>query len=149
MKKAILVLLAALIFLTEIAPAGHAGAESPNAQETFGIIGAMDIEVNSLKAAMNITATTIIADMEFCEGTLGETRVVVVKCGVGKVNAAICAHTLINIFGCTKIINTGVAGSLDNEIDIGDIVISTDAVQHDFDASAVGFSKGEIPYTGH
>ena len=86
--------------------------------------------------------------MEFCEGTLGEKKVVIVKCGVGKVNAGICANTLINDFGCSKIINTGVAGSLDNRIDIGDIVVSADAVQHDFDASVLGFAKGEIPYTG-
>ena len=67
---------------------------------------------------------------------------------MGKVNAGICSNTLINDFGCTKIINTGVAGSLDNQIDIGDFVISTDAVQHDFNAEAIGFKKGEIPYTG-
>jgi len=67
---------------------------------------------------------------------------------MGKVNAGICAHTLINDFGCTKIINTGVAGSLDNAIDIGDIVVSTDAVQHDFDVTPIGFERGEIPYTG-
>ena len=72
----------------------------------------------------------------------------IVKCGMGKVNAGICANTLINNFGCTKIINTGVAGSLDNNIDIGDIVVSVDAVQHDFDVSPIGFEKGEIPYTG-
>ena len=67
---------------------------------------------------------------------------------MGKVNAGICAHTLIREFGCTKIINTGVAGSLDARIDIGDIVVSTDAVQHDFTVEAIGFQKGEIPYTG-
>ena len=67
---------------------------------------------------------------------------------MGKVNAGICSNTLINDFGCTKIINTGAAGSLDNQIDIGDFVISTDAVQHDFDVEAIGFKKGEIPYTG-
>ena len=63
-------------------------------------------------------------------------------------NAGICASTLINQYGCTRIINTGVAGSLDNQIDIGDIVVSTDAVQHDFTVEAIGFEKGEIPYTG-
>ncbi|MBR0415327.1 MAG: 5'-methylthioadenosine/adenosylhomocysteine nucleosidase [Clostridia bacterium] len=118
------------------------------AGEIIGIIGAMDSEVNSLKKAAKITKTTKIADMEFCEGTLGEKNVVIVKCGMGKVNAGICAHTLINDFACTKIINTGVAGSLDNQIDIGDIVVSVDAVQHDFTVEAIGFQKGEIPYTG-
>ena len=116
--------------------------------DTIGIIGAMDVEVSSLKEAADITKTTKIAEMEFCEGTLGEKNVVIVKCGMGKVNAGICANTLINDFGCTKVINTGVAGSLDNQIDIGDIVVSTDAVQHDYDVEAIGFAKGEIPYTG-
>ncbi|MBE6818886.1 MAG: 5'-methylthioadenosine/adenosylhomocysteine nucleosidase [Ruminococcaceae bacterium] len=124
--------------------------KDPDAQpkEVIGIIGAMDVEVNALKKAANITGTTKIAEMEFCEGKLGEKNVVIVKCGMGKVNAGICAHTLINDFACTKIINTGVAGSLDNRIDIGDIVVSVDAVQHDFTVEAIGFQKGEIPYTG-
>ena len=116
--------------------------------ETIGIIGAMDVEVTSLKESAEITKSTKIAEMDFCEGKLGEKNVVIVKCGMGKVNAGICAHTLINDFGCTKIINTGVAGSLDNKIDIGDIVVSTDAVQHDFNVEAIGFQKGEIPYMG-
>lgn len=122
-----------------------ASAVKPN---VIGVIGAMDVEVTSLKEAANVTNTTEIAGMEFCEGKLGDKNVVIVKCGMGKVNAGICAHTLIHTFGCTSIINTGVAGSLDAKIDIGDIVVSTDAVQHDFNVEAIGFQKGEIPYTG-
>ena len=114
----------------------------------IGIIGAMDIEVRTLKAAADIEKTTLIADMEYCEGRLCEKNVVIVKCGMGKVNAGICASTLINVFGCKKIINTGVAGSLDNRLNIGDIVVSVDAVQHDFDVEVIGFARGEIPYTG-
>ena len=102
----------------------------------------------TLKEAAKITKTTTIAEMEFCDGKLGDNEVVIVQCGMGKVNAGICAHTLINDFGCTKIVNTGVAGSLDNQLDIGDIVVSVDAVQHDFDVEPIGFQKGEIPYTG-
>ena len=127
---------------------GCAKEKKEEAKDRIGIIGAMDVEVASLKDAAEITKTTKIAEMEFCEGTLGNKEVVIVKCGMGKVNAGICAHTLINEFGCTKIINTGVAGSLDNKIDIGDIVVSTDAVQHDYDVEALGYQKGEIPYTG-
>ena len=67
---------------------------------------------------------------------------------MGKVNAGMCANTLINDYGCVGIINTGVAGSLDPRLNIGDIVVSTDAVQHDFNVEAIGFAKGEIPYTG-
>ena len=116
--------------------------------EAIGIIGAMEIELRLLKESAAIQRTVLIAGMEFCEGRMGNKRVVIVKCGMGKVNAGICANTLINSFGCTRIVNTGVAGSLDNRIDIGDIVVSVDAVQHDFDVSPIGFAKGEIPYTG-
>ncbi|MBO6285505.1 MAG: 5'-methylthioadenosine/adenosylhomocysteine nucleosidase [Bacilli bacterium] len=116
--------------------------------EKIGIIGAMETEVVSLKKAAHADKKTTLAAMEFCEGAFGEKNVVIVKCGMGKVNAGICAHTLIREFGCTKIINTGVAGSLDARMDIGDIVVSTDAVQHDFTVEAIGFQKGEIPYTG-
>ena len=125
-----------------------ASSQPTEAGEVIGVIGAMDEEVDSLKAAAGAQNAITIAGMEFCVGNLDEKPVVVVKCGMGKVNAGICAHTLINYFGCTKIINTGVAGSLDERINIGDIVVSTDAVQHDFDVEAIGFAKGEIPYTG-
>lgn len=116
--------------------------------EIIGIIGAMDAEVDSLKSAAGAKSAVTIAGMEFFVGALDAKPVVIVKCGMGKVNAGICAHTLINYFGCAKIINTGVAGSLDDRLNIGDIVVSTDAVQHDFDVTAIGFAKGEIPYTG-
>ena len=116
--------------------------------EPIGIIGAMEEEVKSLKAAMRIDETVSVAGMEFCRGTLHERAVVVVQCGIGKVHAALCTHSLIHLFDAKTIINTGVAGSLDASINIGDIVISTDAVQHDFDITQLGFQKGEIPYTG-
>ena len=126
----------------------QASSQAAESNEIIGIIGAMDVEVEHLKSEASIQNTTKIADMEFCQGILEGKRVVIVKCGMGKVNAGICAHTLINAFNCTKIINTGVAGSLDGSIDIGDFVVSTDAVQHDFDVKPIGFAKGEIPYTG-
>ncbi len=153
MKKKIIAVISITLSLAVILLSGCSNAEkqetnNAQAKDIIGIIGAMDVEVTSLKEAAGITKTTKIAEMEFCEGTLGDKSVVIVKCGMGKVNAGICAHTLINEFKCTKIINTGVAGSLDNQIDIGDIVVSTDAVQHDFDVEAIGFKKGEIPYTG-
>ncbi len=124
------------------------GALSDSKSDSTGIIGAMEEEVKLIKDRMDIKSTTSIAGMDFLEGSLDGKNVVVVQCGMGKVNAGICAHTLINTFGVSRIINTGVAGSLDNNIDIGDIVVSTDAVQHDFDVSAIGFERGEIPYTG-
>lgn len=123
-------------------------SDQPEQQVKIGIIGALDEEISLLKDAAAVNNTTTIAGMVFYEGVMEGRNVVIVKCGVGKVNAGICANILISEFGCTMVINTGVAGSLDNEIDIGDIVVSVDAVQHDFDAEAVGFRKGEIPYTG-
>ena len=147
MKKSNTIFLSVIVIITGILLIGCSGG-TESKTETIGIIGAMDVEVETLKEAAEITKTTTIADMEFCEGEMDDTKVVIVKCGMGKVNAGICANTLINDFGCTKIINTGVAGSLDNQIDIGDVVISVDAVQHDFTVEAIGFEKGEIPYTG-
>ena len=147
--RIITIIMFVLIILTALLTGcSKDGTKDAAAKEIVGIIGAMDVEVATLKDAANITKTTTVADMEFCEGTLGSKSVVIVKCGMGKVNAGICANMLINDFGCTKIINTGVAGSLDNQIDVGDIVVSTDAVQHDFDVRYLGYEKGEIPYTG-
>ena len=114
----------------------------------IGIIGAMDIEVETLKQAAEISKKVTRAEMEFCEGRLGGSEVVIVKCGIGKVNAGICAQILIDAFNVTHIINTGVAGSLNNDLDIGDIVVAVEAVQHDYDVTPIGFRKGEIPYTG-
>ena len=112
-----------------------------------GIIGAMEEEVASLIEAMTDDRASVIAGMAFHEGKLDGVDAVVVKCSVGKVNAAACAQLLISVFGVDRIINTGVAGSLDADIDIGDIVVSTEAVQHDMDATPLGFARGEIPYS--
>lgn len=114
----------------------------------IGIIGAMAEEVSELKASLQDAKVTKIARMEFCEGSFGNTDVVVVQSGIGKVNAAACAQILINHFGVTHVMNTGVAGSLNSKIDIGDIVVSTDAMYHDVDATIFGYAKGEVPQVG-
>lgn len=114
----------------------------------FGIIGAMKSEVALLKEDMRVEYQKKKASMEFLTGYLGNNEVVVVQSGIGKVNAAICTQILIDDFKVTHIINVGVAGSLNNTLDIGDIVISVDAVQHDFTVEEIGFRKGEIPFTG-
>ena len=114
----------------------------------IGIIGAMVEEVSELKASLQDAKVTKIARMEFCEGSFGNTDVVVVQSGIGKVNAAACAQILINHFGVTHVMNTGVAGSLNSKIDIGDIVVSTDAMYHDVDATIFGYAKGEVPQVG-
>lgn len=109
-----------------------------------GIIGAMDEEVAKLIAQANITATENIAGMVFHVWRLGGADVIIVRSGMGKVNAGICTQLLISRFGATHIINTGFAGALSSEVALGNIVVSTEAVQHDFDVSPLGFKKGEI-----
>ena len=110
----------------------------------IGIIGAMEEEVSGLKEKMKTEKTLKRASMEFCQGTLDNKEVVVVRCGIGKVNAAICTQILVDEFKVNAIINTGIAGSLKNEINIGDIVLSSDTLQHDMDATGFGYEYGEI-----
>ena len=111
----------------------------------IGIIGAMDLEIATLREKMTLASTKTVASMEFLEGTLNNASVVIVKCGIGKVNAGMCVQILHDLFNVTHIINTGVAGSLRAEINIGDIVVSTDALQHDMDVTPLGYQRGQIP----
>ena len=111
----------------------------------IGIIGAMEEEVEALKEAMEIRKTEEVAGMVFCEGVLCGKDAVVVRSGIGKVNAGICAQILVDHFDVDMLINTGIAGSLDARIDIGDMVISTDAVHHDRDATMFGDPAGQVP----
>ena len=111
----------------------------------IGIIGAMEEEVEALKEAMEIRKTEEVAGMVFCEGALCGKDAVVVRSGIGKVNAGICAQILVDHFDVDMLINTGIAGSLDARIDIGDMVISTDAVHHDMDATIFGDPAGQVP----
>ena len=114
----------------------------------IGIIGATEVEVATLKSNMTVKNTVKKASMEFYEGTIGNTEVVVVRSGIGKVNAGICVQILIDLFNVTHVINTGIAGSLNADINIGDIVLSTDACYHDVDITVFGYKKGEIPQIG-
>lgn len=114
----------------------------------IGIIGAMEVEVEILKKSMTLKRTVKKASMEFFEGTIEGTDVVVVRSGIAKVNAGICVQILVDLFDVTHVINTGVAGSLDARINIGDIVLSTDACYHDVDATIFGYKKGEVPQLG-
>lgn len=111
----------------------------------LGIIGAMDEEVAKLKENIENVELIKKAGMEFYKGTMHKKDVVVVRSGIGKVNAAVCAQILIDIFEVDAIINTGIAGSLNEKIDIGDIVLSKDTLQHDMDAIAFGYEAGVIP----
>ncbi len=111
----------------------------------LGIIGAMEEEVARLKEHMTELSVTNRASLTFYEGKLMGLPAVVVRSGIGKVNAAICTQQLIDLFETDTIINTGIAGSLNAGIDIGDIVLSTDAIEHDMDAVAFGYEVGVIP----
>lgn len=111
----------------------------------IGIIGAMEEEVARLKEEMEIKEIIEKAGMSFAKGMLEGKEVVIVRSGIGKVNMAVCAQILADVFQVDTLINTGVAGSLDAAIDIGDIVISTDAVQHDMDTSVFGDKLGQVP----
>ncbi len=113
----------------------------------IGIIGAMELEVETLKAHMTTTNITTKANMEFHEGTLNGTPVVIVRSGVGKVNAALCIQILADLFRSLPS-STPVWGSLNAALDIGDILISKDALHHDVDATIFGYKPGEVPQLG-
>lgn len=112
---------------------------------TIGIIGAMEEEVAILKEKMSEVTVLEKAGMEFFKGILGGQQVVVVRSGIGKVNAGICTQILADVFQVNAVINTGIAGSLKVEINIGDIVLSTDTMQHDVDAREFGYEIGQVP----
>lgn len=111
----------------------------------LGIIGAMDEEVSKLKEIMEDVEIRQKASMDFYKGKMCGKDVVVVRSGIGKVNAGICTQILVDEYGVDAVINTGIAGSLNTAIDIGDIVLSTDALQHDMDATGFGYEPGIIP----
>ena len=111
----------------------------------LGIIGAMDEEVREIKEALEDVTVELAAGMEFYTGTTKGKRVVTVRSGIGKVNAAMCSQILVDRFGVDAIVNTGIAGSLRPEINIGDIVLSNDSVQHDMDATGFDYPVGQIP----
>ncbi len=111
----------------------------------LGIIGAMTVEVETLVEKLENPVSRVIAGSTYYEGRLEGLDVVVVQCGVGKVNAAMCAQTLCNLYDVTHIVNTGVAGSLNAELDIGDLVISRDAMYHDFEVTALDYPYGKVP----
>ena len=111
----------------------------------LGIIGAMSVEVQTLREKMQDMRISYRAGMELCEGILEGVPAVVVQCGVGKVNAALCAQILCDCFSVTHIVNTGGAGSLCAKLDIGDFVISRDAIYHDMDATNFGYPMCQVP----
>lgn len=114
----------------------------------LGIIGAMDAEVAKLKEMMTDVEVVKAASMEFYQGKLNGADAVVVRAGIGKVNAACCTQVLLDRFPIQYVVNTGIAGSLQAKIDIGDIVLATDAVEHDMDVAVFGYGPGQVPGIG-
>lgn len=112
--------------------------------DVIGIIGAMDIEVDAIISSMSEKNEKIISGIKYVSGKIFDKNVVVAKCGVGKVFAAICAQTMIIEYSPKVIINTGVAGSLVSGFNVLDIAIAKSVVQHDMDTSALGDPKGLI-----
>ncbi len=110
----------------------------------IGIIGAMQIEVEALCAAMTNTARETVGNMTFVCGDLKGKRVVCAKCGIGKVFAAMCAQTMILKYAPACIINSGVAGTLSDQLSIGQIALAEQVVQHDMDTSPIGDPVGLI-----
>ena len=149
MKKRIIALLlvAALMISTAVCANAEENGEGEN-EALVGIVAAMESEIAAIKEATEIEQTYTVAGLDFCVGQVDQTNVVVVECGMGKVNAALATQILIDRFQVTAIINIGCAGSLNDELDIGDFVVSTEVVQHDYDITALGYEKGEIPYIG-
>lgn len=110
----------------------------------LGIIGAMDVEVNSVKEKIENPRKKAAAGTEFVYGSISGCEVVAAKCGPGKVNAALCAQAMIDLFGIDRLINIGVAGSLKENVAIRDVVIANDVVQHDIDITALGEPRGLV-----
>lgn len=111
----------------------------------YGIIGAMDLETKLLIEAMKNVVKHEVAGMSFYEGHLCHADAVVVTSGVGKVNASACAQILVTKFDVEALINTGVSGALHHELEVGDVVISTDCMEHDVDVTVFGYKYGVIP----
>lgn len=111
----------------------------------IGIIGAMEIEVEMLKEVTQVAAVVESAGMSFVVGQLEGQDIILVTSGIGKVNAAICTQILVDKFDVTHVINTGVAGAIHEDLTFGDLVISTDLIEHDVDATGFGYELGQIP----
>ncbi|MEE0913108.1 MAG: 5'-methylthioadenosine/adenosylhomocysteine nucleosidase [Ruminococcus sp.] len=111
-----------------------------------GIICAMKIEADGIIALCENTSTETVAGMTFTKGTLNGKEIVVVICGVGKVNASMCTLALIEKYNPDIVVNSGVAGALSPIVSIGDIVVGTKAVEHDMNTTALGDKQGEVSF---
>jgi adenosylhomocysteine nucleosidase len=117
-------------------------------KKRIGIIGAMDAEIEEYLKHLSGKKEITWQIFKFYLGKINGRNVVIVKSGVGKVFAAMICQKLIDEFNVGKIIFSGVAGALNEKLNILDIVVAKDLISHDMDATAMGFKRGEIPYSG-
>lgn len=110
----------------------------------FGVIGAMDVEVLQLALSMEKMTTETVSDLTFYHGKIGPNEIILVKSGIGKVNAARCTQLLIDRWNPDYIVNTGIAGGVGAGLAVGDVVIGEETVQHDFDVTAFGYARGYL-----
>lgn len=118
---------------------------APFLMKTIGIIGAMEEEISQIKSKMDVISVKNIIGADFYLGKMQGNNIILVRSGIGKVNAAICAQVLIDFYAIDYCVNIGVAGGINSDLNIGDIVISRDVVHHDLDVSVFGCAIGEIP----
>jgi len=114
---------------------------------TIGIIGPMEVEVTLLKKSLTNLETKTLRGLEFYIGTYADKRVIVVRSGIGKVNAARTTQLLIDAFAPDAIVNSGIGGGIGAGLHVGDLVIGEKLIQHDFDLTPLGFVRGSIPGT--
>lgn len=145
MKK---ILSLAIVAILSLGILSGCAKEASTSEKVLGVIGAMEEEVEILKGKMEIEETVKVAGMEFYKGTLEDKNIVLVRSGIGKVNMAACTQILVDKFKVSALVNSGVAGTMDKDLDQGDIVISTEAVQHDFDTTVFGDPLGQISRLG-
>lgn len=145
MKK---ILSLAIVAILSLGILSGCAKEASTSEKVLGVIGAMEEEVEILKDKMEIEETVKVAGMEFYKGTLEDKNIVLVRSGIGKVNMAACTQILVDKFKVSALVNSGVAGTMDKDLDQGDIVISTEAVQHDFDTTVFGDPLGQISRLG-
>lgn len=110
----------------------------------IGIIGAMQMEIDGLRAKVKDPECRVYSGVEFVKGSIEGTEVVLAVCGMGKVSAAICAQTMILEYKVDALITTGVAGNLSEKLGIKSLAIASDVVQHDMDLSPIGYKRGEL-----
>lgn len=110
-----------------------------------GVIGAMDSEVKLLIENIRDRRQTFYAGTVFCSGKLWGNDVVIAKCGIGKVCAAMCTEVMIDVYHANCVINTGVAGGIAPDLEVGDFVIADKLLQYDFNISALGCVPGYMP----